>query len=532
MSKELAIKAWSDLLGEDNVTCDCPLLKNAQTATFITYQQIPAIIKPGNREEVQQCLKIANEYNIPLYAIGSGKNWGYGSRVPVRDGCALLDLSRMNRIVDFDENLAYVTIEAGVTQRHLYEFLQKQSSRLWMDATGSSPDSSLVGNIMERGFGHTPYGDRFANVCGLEVVLPTGEIVNTGFGKFVNAKTSSVYRWGLGPYLDGLFTQSNFGIVTQMTLWLMPAPEYFQAFYFSVKNHEQLPALIDALRPLRLNGTIRSAVHIANNYKVLSSIRQYPWEEAQGTTPLPPQVLEHFAKTWDFGAWNGSGGLYGSKKQVAAARDLIKKALKGKVNKLRFLDDWTIALAQRLAKPYQQITGLNLPELLKLLKPVYGLMKGIPTHTQLASAYWRKKSPPPEAMNPDLDGCGLIWLAPVAPLDGQHAMTIYEMASKTLIAYGFEPSITMTLLTERCLGCVIAIAYDRDVPEEDKKAMECYEHLLTALTVAGYYPYRVGIQSMNALTAQESYQTFMGKLKAAIDPNQILAPGRYNRIAR
>jgi 4-cresol dehydrogenase (hydroxylating) flavoprotein subunit len=530
MNQDRAIEAWKQTLGDERVLCDRTTRQAAETATFATEQKIPAILQPNSREEIQECLRIANRWGIPLYPVSSGKNWGYGSRVPAQDGCVLLDLSSMNRIVEFNEELAYVTLEPGVTQRQLYEFLQARSSRLWMDATGSSADTSLIGNVMERGFGHTPYGDRFANVCGLEVVLPDGECLHTGFGRFANAKAAPLYRWGLGPYLDGLFSQSNLGIVTQMTLWLMPAPEYFQAFYFSIERDEQLSELIDALRPLRQNGTIRSAVHIGNNYKVLSSIRQYPWQEAGNATPLPSEVMADFAKTWDFGAWNGSGGIYGSKQQVAAARLLIKTALKGKVSKLRFLDDFTIRLAQKFAKPYQQLTGLNLPELLKLLKPVYGLMKGIPTETQIAGTYWRKKSPPPEQPNPDRDRCGLLWCAPVAPLDGQHATKIHQLASTILTEGGFEPSISITLLTERCLGCVITIAYDRDVPEEDRKAMMAYERLQQALNEAGYYPYRTGIQSMATYASQseESYQTAIALLKQALDPNNILAPGRYN----
>lgn len=530
MDKSGALKAWSDLLGQDRVLSDISVLRDAQTATFLTSQRIPVLLQPADRQEVQECLKIANQFGMPVYPISSGKNWGYGSRVPVEDGCALLDLSRLNRIVDFNEELAYVTLEPGVTQQQLYRFLQEKSSRLWMDATGSTPDSSLIGNMMERGFGHTPYGDRFAQVCGLEVVLPSGECFHTGFGRFDNAKAASVYRWGIGPYLDGLFSQSNFGIVTKMTLWLMPAPEYFQAFYFSIDRDDRLPALINALRPLRLNGTIKSAVHIANGYKVLSSIRQYPWEEMQGITPLSPEMMAYFAKTWDFGSWNGSGALYGTKNQVREARRLIKEALKGKVTRLRFLDDSTIKLAQQFAKPYQQVTGLNLPELLKLLKPVYDLMKGIPTDTQLGSTYWRKPSPPPQEMNPDRDGCGLIWCAPVAPLDGEHALIINQIVTEILGKYQFEPSISMTLLTERCIGCVITIAYDRAIVGEDEKAMACYRELLDRLTESGYYPYRVGIQSMDiSAKAEVGYQNLLSTLKNALDPHQILAPGRYSK---
>ncbi|MGK7958811.1 MAG: FAD-dependent oxidoreductase [Crocosphaera sp.] len=517
-----------EIIGQENIITDELTLRDAQTATFFTQQQIPAIIKPANSSEVQTSLKLANEFNVSLYPVSGGKNWGYGSRVPVKDDCVVLNLGRLNRIVDFNEDLAYVTLEPGVTQRQLYEFLQQKSSRLWMDATGSSPDSSLIGNTMERGFGHTPYGNRFSHVCGLEVVLPTGELIHTGFGRFPNAQSAATFRWGVGPYLDGLFSQFNCGIITQMTLWLMPAPEYFQAFYFSVQQEEQLAELINGLRPLRLNGTIKSAVHIGNSYKVLSSIQQYPWEEAEDTTPLPSHVLTNFRTTWDIGAWNGAGGLYGTRQQVAEARRLIQKALRGKVKRLTFLDDQKLQLAQLIANPYQRLTGWNLPAILKLLKPVYGLMKGIPTDTQLGSTYWRKKNLPPDEKNPDLDGCGLIWCAPVAPLDGSHAIKINEIATETIIKHHFEPIISMTVLTGRSLGCVIAISYDREIAGEDSRAMHCYNELLEKLAMVGYYPYRLGIQSMSLLAqGEDSFQQLLVKLKNTIDPNHILSPGRY-----
>src|SRR5205823_2405790 len=164
----------------------------------------------------------------------------------------LLDLARLNRIIDFDEELAYVTIEPGVTQRQLHEFLRGRGSRLWMDATGASPDCSIVGNTMERGFGHTPMGDHCGNACGFEVVLPTGDCIETGFSRFAGAKAGPLHRYGVGPSLDGLFAQSNFGIVTRMSVWLMPAPEKFQAFFFVCGDERGLAAVVDALRPLRM----------------------------------------------------------------------------------------------------------------------------------------------------------------------------------------------------------------------------------------------------------------------------------------
>ncbi len=524
---ESALRAWRSLLGPENLIVDENALECARTATFQTHQRVGAILRPASRAELQECLQIANRYEQPVKPISSGKNWGYGSRVPVSDGAALIDLGRLNRIVDFSEELAYVTVEPGVTQQQLYEFLKAQKSRLWMDATGSSPECSLIGNTVERGFGHTPYGDHFAQVCGLEVVLPTGECIHTGMGQFTGAHAAPVYRWGVGPALDGLFTQSNFGIVTQMTIWLMPAPEYFQAFYFSAEGEEDLALLIEALRPLRLDGTIKSAIHIGNSYKVLSSIRQYPWSEMDGATPLSPEVMANFARTWDFGAWNGSGGLYGTRGQVAEARRLVKRALKGKVRSLKFLDDRTLALAERFAVPYRLLTGLNLPEMLKIIKPVYHLMKGVPTSAPLASTYWRKRTAIPPQMHPDRDGCGLIWCAPVAPLTGAHANAMNQIISRVVTAHKLEPMISMTLLTERCLSCIATIAYDRSVPGEDQRALQCYEQLLKELTDSGYYPYRLGIQSQSLTADEASYRRLLNQLKTSLDPKQILAPGRY-----
>lgn len=135
-----AYAEWIRALGRQWVITSGVELRDASTATFATQQVVPAILRPASREEVQDCVRIANRHGVALYPISSGKNWGYGSRVPASGDCALLDLSRLNRIVDFNEDLAYVTVEPGVTQRQLFDYLTTQKSRLWMDATGASPD--------------------------------------------------------------------------------------------------------------------------------------------------------------------------------------------------------------------------------------------------------------------------------------------------------------------------------------------------------------------------------------------------------
>jgi len=524
---EGAIREWVMALGSAHVISDAAALQTASTATYASSRTIRAILRPCSRREVESAMSVANRWRIPVYPISSGRNWGYGSRVPSADACVLIDLGRMNRIVDFDEDLAFITVEPGVTQQQVFDFLRERGSRLWMDSTGAGPGASLIGNTVERGFGHTPYGDHFSHACGLEVVLPTGRVMQTGFSRFPQARAGALHRWGVGPFVDGLFTQSNFGIVTRMSIWLMPAPEYFQAYFFRSDSPAGLAPIIDALRPLRLDGTLRSTVHVVNDYKVLSGLQQYPWEETGGVVPLPPSVMAGLRKRLQFGAWNASGGLYGTRAQVAEARRLLRRALGGRVDKLQFLDERKLRLAERFSGVYRYVTGWDLSRALELVRPVFGLLQGVPTSQPLASTYWRKKSPPPAQMDPDRDGCGLLWCSPIAPADGRQAEELVALASGTLLAHGFEPAISLTLVTERSLACVISITYDRHVPGEDEKAAACYRDLLQNLGKSGFYSYRLSSQSASAMPSSPGYDDMLRALKSSIDPNQILAPGRY-----
>jgi 4-cresol dehydrogenase (hydroxylating) len=140
-----ALEQWIRIVGQEHVVTDARALRAAETGTYATGHRIPAIVRPADRAQVQECMRAAQRTGVSVYPISSGRNWGYGSRMPASDGCVLLDLGRMNRIVDFSEELAYVTVEPGVTQAQLYSFLQERRSGLWMDATGASPDCSLIG---------------------------------------------------------------------------------------------------------------------------------------------------------------------------------------------------------------------------------------------------------------------------------------------------------------------------------------------------------------------------------------------------
>lgn len=528
-SLDRAIDTFREILGPEHVVADRTVPDKYRTATFAIDRRIPAVIRPGSRDEVQRCMRVATAYRVPVYPLSTGRNIGYGSAVPTADDCVVMELSRM-RGLSVNVEHAYAVVEPGVTQEQLFRYLREQNIPLWMDATGAPADHSILGNTVERGFGHTPYGDHFGNVGGMEIVLANGDSFRTGFGRYPRAKAYGVYRWGVGPYVDGLFTQSNFGIVTEMTIWLMPAPAYVQKFFFGVERHDDLGTLIDLLRPFRLDGTLRSAVHVVNDYKSLNAISRYPWDLTGGQTPLRPETLRGFAASLGFNAWNASGALYGTRAEVALARRRLKRALRGKVKQLRFLDERTLTLVERFSGPLSLLLRKDVGTLTSLLRPTFGLTRGEPSNHFLKSTYWRKRQAAAALTdpNPDRDRCGQLWLAPIAPLSGRHAQTIYRIAAETMLQHGFEPMASITLLTPRAMDCVLGISYDRDVPGEDDRALDCHETLLDRLMAEGYYPYRLSLASMGRLPPPQSgYAAFHSAVKSALDPSGILAPGRY-----
>lgn len=210
-----ALTSFKAIVTDSYVETDDSVLTHYADGTYRHESVVLAIIKPANTLEVQKCMGIANKFQIPLYPVSKGCNWGYGSKAPVEGACVIIDLARMNRIRDYNETFGYVTIEPGVTLGSLYRFLREQKSNLVLSTTGGSVESSLIGNTMERGIATGLYAERLAHVCGFEVVLPDSTVIKTGFGRYgEDSVTSKVFKWGVGPYLDGIFTQSNLGIVT------------------------------------------------------------------------------------------------------------------------------------------------------------------------------------------------------------------------------------------------------------------------------------------------------------------------------
>jgi 4-cresol dehydrogenase (hydroxylating) len=526
---EQALAAWRDILGPEHVRADDATRDRYARTTGTQGTRPIAVCYPDTAAQVQAVVRMAAQARIGVYPISRGKNWGYGDACAMRDNQVILDLQRMNRILEVNAQLGYAVIEPGVTQGQLHQYLTDNNVPLWMDSSGAGLDASVVGNVLERGFGHTRYGDHFLTSCGLQVVLADGRVLNTGLGHFKNARAHRTYRYGVGPFLDGLFSQSSYGVVTQMGIWLMPQPEDFCAFFLSSPSDDALPDLVDRLAALRMQGVLQSTIHIGNDLRVISGRSRYPWDRAGGRTPLPADLRAQLRDEFAVGAWNVAGALYGTAETVAAARKVLRRALAA--YDITFLDDRTLRAAERLQGVLSHVgLGQSLGERLEAVKPIYGLLKGIPSDEHLRGAGWRVRGPAPADPTDPLDcHAGLLWIAPLLPACGASAVEVMRLLEPTFERHGFEPLVTFTMITDRALVCVSNLSFDRREPEDAARAKACYDELTATLAREGYISYRTGPEGMSKLDQHSDvFWDVTAQIKTALDPHGVISTGRYN----
>ena len=149
-------------------------------------KKIKSFYQPKSLFELQKIIQKANDNSEQLYFYSQGKNWGLGSKQPVVDNSSIVSLSNMNKIIDANDKLRYAIIEPGVTQKQLSLFLKKHFPELKFPVTGSAEDTSVIGNLLERGA--SAFSHRHDNIIALEILLADGRIIRTGFWHYFDKK--------------------------------------------------------------------------------------------------------------------------------------------------------------------------------------------------------------------------------------------------------------------------------------------------------------------------------------------------------
>ncbi len=199
-------------VGEDKETRIC----YSYDATNLRY--LPdLIVYPFNREQISAILKLANEARFPVIPRGAGTGFT-GGTLPVEGGVVLV-LTKMNRVLQIDPENLVAVVEPGVVTYHLQQEVEK-IGLFYPPDPASLKSSTIGGNVAECAGGPraVKYGVTKDYVLGLEVVLPTGEIITTG------AQTvKSVVGYDLTKLLVG--SEGTLGIITKIILRLLPLPK-------------------------------------------------------------------------------------------------------------------------------------------------------------------------------------------------------------------------------------------------------------------------------------------------------------------
>lgn len=526
-STESAIAEWVTVLGESAVVT--ARAADFGISTIGTKRSIPAVLRPENQEQVAAVLQVAQRWQVAVYPVSTGNNWGYGSANPVEDGCVILDLSRLNRISGFDPEMGVITVEPGVTQGALRDFLDSHNGNYLVPVTGAGPTCSILGNALERGYGITPITDHFAAVTRIEAILPDGTLYRTPLSELGGAEVDGLFKWGLGPYLDGLFSQGNFGVVVNMTIALAPVPDTVTAFFFSAKEDDKLEALVPAVRAvLRALGGSVVAINLLNSQRMLSMMTPFPEDKAVDGV-LPTHEVESLANSHGVPAWSGVGAIYASKEVARAARRTLRRILGPVTDRLIFINQRKVEMARTIARVVPGRLATRVKGMADTLAGALEIMHGAPNDVALALAYWRSGAlpTPGQPKNPARDGCGLIWFAPLVPIRGKDVRRYTNMIEKICPQYGINPLITLTTVNDRCFDSTVPLLFDRNDADATARANNCYRALFEAGQKEGFLPYRLNIDAMDILNGGAAFSVLSSRLKAAVDPNFILAPGRY-----
>jgi 4-cresol dehydrogenase (hydroxylating) len=223
-----------------------------------------AVVMPETVEQVQEVVRVANEFRIPLWTSSQGRNNAYGGAAPRLSGSIQVSLRRMDRVLEVNEPLAYAVVEPGVSFFGLYDHLREHGHRLWPQV----PDigwGSVIGNTLDHGLGNCLPGQHPDRACGIEVVLANGEVLRTGMGALPGSRAWHASRRGFGPALDPLFMQSNFGIVTKMGVWCLPEPEVYLLCLVTCDREEGIAALVDGIRPFLVDGTVPAGLSLTRD---------------------------------------------------------------------------------------------------------------------------------------------------------------------------------------------------------------------------------------------------------------------------
>lgn len=454
-------------------------------------RNIPKVWKPTSIDELKTIVIDANQEKRPIYPISTGHNWGLGSKLPVEDA-ELIELSELNQILEVNEELCYARIQPGVTQKQLSDYLAAHYPTLILNVTGSDAHSSILGNMLERGSGKN--GHRATDLRQLTVLLADGSTISSGFGGIGENSKDCFYKYGLGPDLTHLFTQSNYGIVTEVVINLM-VKQPFDLFLTKIPE-SQLRTWMEVFPKLVRTGVVGDSLEL----------------DSQND----PKIFELFDEenVPDGKIWIGWFAIYGDPEIRNAKTSVAKKKLSAIVSELKVYPS--------------EDENLNVPIPVDVRLKRYN---GVPNdHSLIATA--KSFNVDLDESNPDIDlhkkFPGFRCVLPVIPFSpsGVDALEFIYTFSRQM---SFDPAISVIALDPYAMEVFARVYFDRNNQQEIEKASSWATGLMKELQEKGIFPYRLDVHTMSDYLSSlnDNGQRLKKSVKDLLDPNNIIAPGRY-----
>ena len=430
------------------------------------------VVLPKTVEEVQAIIRLANKEKIPVTPYIAGGNIG-GLTIPLSGGI-LLDLKRMNRIIEVNETDMYAILEPGVQFGHIKAHLEKHYPNLIYTYAYSPPYTSVMGNALLQGLDNLSfrYGTAAHWTSGLEVVLPTGELVKIG--------SCAVSKWWQErdplPDLAGLFLgwQGATGVVTKIAVSLWPKPKHTLSLNFLLMELDDTYQLIQAVSRTRVPDDMigfsyawakLSRLVAETNAKVIS----YP---AQPTSPEEPEFLI----TATISA-NTENEL---KVKVEVIEEVVKEELKG------------IELTGPLPSP-----------------------SGIAQY-------------PMQIMALLSSGGGLTWLGTYGPMSNW--LETAKRGCALQDKHGFTRSCYTRVMREGHFTALRwLLPFSKEDPDDVRRVRQLVSEQLDMVLDMGYIPYKTPAWIIRKLEERgdPNWVELTRRVKKMMDPNNIMNPGRW-----
>ncbi|HTR01473.1 MAG TPA: FAD-binding oxidoreductase [Candidatus Acidoferrum sp.] len=511
-----AIAEFRQLIGDEWVyteDADLDLYRDAYSPLWDEAEEkiASAALAPNSAEQVQAIMKVANQYKIPIYPVSTGRNLGYGGSAPVLSGSVVLDLKRMNRILDISEENAYALVEPGVSYFDLYRHIQEKKLKLWIDC----PDpgwGSVIGNALDHGCGYTtnPYRDHFEAHCGMEVVLANGEVVRTGMGALPNSKTWQQFRWGYGPWVDGLFGQSNFGVVTKMGIWLLPEPEAYRSGSVQVMRYNDIHKLVEITARLMYKGVLNAGTGLQSPVQFALGQNPELQQRYERANADDIKVLDEFAQSRNTPWWSSQFKFFGPPAILDASWEYTKQVFTAEIPGVRFQEQeyFHFPMTQEIIDKSQDENQLGVPSL-----RVFSLGAR-------------------SAFNPTGSN-GHLGFSPVIPMTGAAVLESQRVISQVFREMGASTifNVFPQSYHQRTFVILVGFSISRD-KDANKKTREIFRRMVKVAAEHGWGEYRTHAAFMDDCADTYSFNDHALRrlhetLKDAVDPNGILSAGRY-----